>query len=65
MKISVGCAGVVVAAKPEAVSFFTLYGFTAFEALEGASPERPRTTAMFLAVREIEAALAAGTRRRR
>ncbi len=65
MKISVGCAGVVVDAKPEAVSFYALYGFTAFEALEGASPERPRTTAMFLAVRKIEAALSAGTRRRR
>lgn len=58
MVASVGCAGVVVDAKPDAVSFYAHYGFTAFEALEGASPERPLSTPMFLAVRKIQAAAA-------
>jgi len=56
MKTSVGCAGVVVDAKPEAVSFYARYGFVAFEAFEGASPAQPPSTPMFLAVRRIEAA---------
>lgn len=57
MKTSVGCTGVVVDAKSDAVPFYSHYGFTAFETFEGASPERPQTTAMFLAVRKIEMAL--------
>ena len=57
MAASVGCAGVVVDAKPDAVSFYARYGFRAFEALEGASPERPPSTPMFLAVRKIQAAV--------
>lgn len=57
MTASVGCAGVVVDAKPDAVSFYARYGFMAFEALEGASPEKPPSTPMFLAVRKIQAAV--------
>lgn len=58
MKTSVGCAGVVVDARPDAVSFYSRYGFTAFAAFEGASQDRPASTPMFLAVRKIEAASA-------
>ena len=57
MKASVGCAGVVVDAKPDAVAFYAQYGFMAFEAFEGASHERPRSTPMFLAVRGVKTAL--------
>lgn len=53
---SVGCAGVVVDAKPDAMSFYARYGFVPFEALEGVSPEKPPSTPMFLAVRKIQAA---------
>ncbi len=51
-----GCAGVVVDAKPDAVTFYGKYGFVAFDALEGQSEARPRTTLMFLAMRAIKAA---------
>lgn len=57
MKAAVGCAGVVVDAKPDAVAFYRQYGFVAFEALEGVSPDRPPSTPMFLAVRRIETAV--------
>ncbi|MEO8359395.1 MAG: GNAT family N-acetyltransferase [Vicinamibacteria bacterium] len=65
MKATVACAGVVVDAKSDAVAFYSRYGFIAFEAFEGASPERPRTTPMFLAVRKIEAALIPADRRKK
>jgi len=52
----VGCAGVVVDAKPGAVEFYAKYGFTPFEPLEGQSEARPRPTAMWLPIRAIKAA---------
>lgn len=61
MKTSVGCAGVVVDAKTDAVPFYSRYGFIAFDAFVGALPQRPPTTPMFLAVRKIEAALGSRT----
>jgi GNAT superfamily N-acetyltransferase len=51
-----GCVGVVVDAKPEAVSFYRQFGFIALDVVEGESPARPLGTAMFLSVREITAA---------
>ncbi len=51
-----GCAGVVVDAKPEAVTFYAKYGFVSFDALEGQSEARPRPTTMFLPMRAITAA---------
>jgi GNAT superfamily N-acetyltransferase len=51
-----GCAGIVVDAKPEAVSFYAKYGFVPHDALEGQSEARPRPTMMFLAMRAIKAA---------
>lgn len=56
MADEVGCAGVVVDAKPAAVDFYVKYGFTAFEALEGESEARPRPTPMWLPIQEIKAA---------
>jgi len=56
MDQQVGCAGVVVDAKPGAVGFYAKYGFTPFEPLEGQSEERPRPTAMWLPIRAIRAA---------
>ena len=51
-----GCIGVVVDAKPGAVTFYRQFGFLALEAVEGQSPARPPATAMFLPVKEIAAA---------
>ena len=56
MADQVGCAAVVVDAKPEAVHFYSKYGFTAFEPLEGQSDARPRPTAMYLMMADIKAA---------
>jgi predicted N-acetyltransferase YhbS len=51
-----GCIGVVVDAKPGAVTFYRQFGFLALEVLEGQSPARPLATPMFLSVSEIAAA---------
>ena len=56
MADDVGCAGVVVDAKPTAVDFYARYGFTAFDPVEGHSEERPRPTAMWLPIQAIKAA---------
>ncbi len=52
-----GCVGVVVDAKPDAVSFYARFGFGAIELVEGASDARPRPTPMFLPTSELKAAL--------
>jgi len=52
-----GCVGVVVDAKPDAIAFYSKYGFIASDALEGLSDARPQPTPMFLSMREIGAAL--------
>jgi hypothetical protein len=51
-----GCIGVVVDAKPGAVSFNAQFGFIPMEVFEGQSAERPQPVAMFLAVQEIKQA---------
>jgi GNAT superfamily N-acetyltransferase len=51
-----GCAGLIVDAKPEAVSFHAKYGFVPYDGLEGQSDARPRPTMMFLAMGAIKAA---------
>lgn len=51
-----GCSGIVVDAKPEAVGFYTKYGFAAYDVLEGQSEARPRPTTMFIAMSTIKAA---------
>jgi predicted N-acetyltransferase YhbS len=45
---SVGCVGVIVDAKPDAVSFYSRYGFFRLEVESGQLRDRPEPTAMFL-----------------
>jgi hypothetical protein len=52
----VGCAGVVVDAKPDAVASYARVGFTPFELLEGHSDARPRPVAMWLPMQAIKSA---------
>jgi GNAT superfamily N-acetyltransferase len=54
MADEIGCAGVVVDAKPGAVEFYTKYGFTPFEMLEGQSDARPQPTPMWLPIQAIK-----------
>jgi predicted N-acetyltransferase YhbS len=61
MARELGCAGVVVDAKPDAVDFYRKYGFTPFDPLEGQSDSRPRLTTMWLPIQTIIAASAATT----
>ena len=57
MAADFGCTGVVVDAKPGAVSFYEQLGFAPLELVEGQSQARPAATAMFLPLREIAAAI--------
>lgn len=57
LREKVGCAGVVVDAKRDAESFYSSLGFEALEVIEGLIEERPAPKPMFLAIREIEAAI--------
>ena len=59
-----GCVGVVVDAKPDAVAFYSRFGFGAIELMEGASDARPRPTPVFMPVSELTAALRAPKRGR-
>ncbi|MBI4508281.1 MAG: GNAT family N-acetyltransferase [Deltaproteobacteria bacterium] len=56
----VGCAGVVVDAKPGAIDFYSKYGFTPFEPLEGQSEARPRPMTMWLPIQAIRTAAEPG-----
>ncbi len=56
MADQVGCAGVVVDAKPGAVDFYAKYGFVPFEPLEGQSEARPRPVPMWLPLQAIKGA---------
>jgi predicted N-acetyltransferase YhbS len=49
----VGCAGVVVDAKPGAIDFYATYGFAPLEPVEGQSDARPQPTMMWLPVQAI------------
>jgi GNAT superfamily N-acetyltransferase len=53
----VGCAGVLVDAKPEAKAFYARYGFVELEVEEGALADHLDSRQMFLGVRRIRAAL--------
>jgi len=57
MADEVGCAAVIVDAKPGAVDFYAKYGFTPFEPIEGHSDARPQPTAMYLMMQDIKAAM--------
>lgn len=49
-----GCIGVVVDAKPDAIDFYSKYGFITADAVEGQSDARPQPVMMFLSLREIQ-----------
>jgi GNAT superfamily N-acetyltransferase len=51
---SYGCIGVVVDAKPDAVEFYSKYGFIPLDVVEGESDARPQPSAMFLSLRAVE-----------
>jgi GNAT superfamily N-acetyltransferase len=53
----IGCAGVLVDAKPEARAFYARYGFIDLALEEGALAAHLQATQMFLGVRRIRAAL--------
>jgi len=59
-----GCVGVVVDARPDAVAFYTKYGFLAIEPVEGGSDARPAPTPLFLSTRTIRAAMGGASKRR-
>lgn len=48
MERDVGCVGVVVDAKPAAVTFYERYGFEPAELLQGGLGDRPEPTLLFL-----------------
>jgi predicted N-acetyltransferase YhbS len=53
----VGCAGVLVDAKPEAVPYYARFGFETSQAVEGEVLTHPAPTPMFLHLSTIRAAL--------
>lgn len=57
MEDRVGCIGVVVDAKPDAVTFYSRLGFKTIELVSGALGDRPEPVAMLLAIRQIEVAV--------
>ena len=56
MASDLGCVGVVVDAKPAAISFYARCGFIPIDAIEGPSGERPALVSMFLSIRAIKGA---------
>ncbi|MBL3601551.1 MAG: GNAT family N-acetyltransferase [gamma proteobacterium endosymbiont of Lamellibrachia anaximandri] len=57
MRARVGCTGVVVDAKPDAVDFYSGLGFKAIGLISGALGDRPEPITMFLPIRQIAAAV--------
>lgn len=57
MRDRLGCVGVVVDAKPDAVTFYSSLGFTAIDLSSGALGDRPDPVAMFLPMSQIAAAI--------
>ncbi len=56
----VGCIGVVVDAKPDAVTFYSSLGFKPIELISGDLGDRPEPVAMFLPIGQIAAAANVG-----
>jgi GNAT superfamily N-acetyltransferase len=50
-----GCIGVVVDAKPQAVTFYQRYGFTELDVVQGQLEDRPEPVPMFLEIGAIPA----------
>jgi len=53
MMEELGCVGLLVDAKSDAVGFYRRYGFVALTVVEGAAPQRPKPTPMFLALGSV------------
>ena len=53
MAARVGCVGVLVDAKPDAVEFYRRHGFEELEVLEGLPSDRPPPVPMFLPLGSI------------
>jgi GNAT superfamily N-acetyltransferase len=53
-----GCVGILVDAKPDAVTFYERFGFWTLEVTEGQIDSRPRQTPMFLPLELVALALA-------
>ena len=61
MRDRVGCIGVVVDAKPDAVGFYSTLGFKPVELISGSLGDRPEPVAMFLPIGPIAAAVKEAT----
>ena len=57
MRDRLGCIGVVVDAKPDAVTFYSSLGFTPIDLSGGALGDRPEPIAMYLSTRQIATAI--------
>ena len=57
MRDRLGCIGVVVDAKSDAVTFYSSLGFTPIDLTSGALGDRPEPVAMFLPIGQIAAAI--------
>lgn len=57
MRDRVGCIGVVVDAKPDAIAFYSALGFKPIGLVSGALGDRPEPVAMFLPIAQIAAAV--------
>lgn len=53
MSVSVGCVGVVVDAKPNAIAFYKRFGFVPLETTQGTLESRPEPLPMFLEIAAI------------
>jgi GNAT superfamily N-acetyltransferase len=56
MRDRIGCIGVVVDAKSDALPFYSSLGFTPIDLISGALGDRPEPVAMFLPIDQIAAA---------
>lgn len=56
MRNRVGCVGVVVDAKQDAISFYSSLGFRPIDLISGSLGDRPEPVAMFLSIGQIAAA---------
>jgi hypothetical protein len=57
MSEKVGCAGLLVDAKPSAVPYYAGFGFELAGPVEGQLLDRPEPSPMFLALQKVRAAI--------
>jgi len=57
MRDQVGCTGVVIDAKPGALSFYTALGFQTIELIAGSLGDRPIPISLFLSIQKIASAI--------